>query len=291
MPQSKNTLNKVARLLGITELLHVVDIGANPIGSPPPYASLLSAGLARLTGFEPQEEAFNKLQKNKTPNETYLPHVVGDGAKRTLNIYKGSGFTSLLKIRQKTIRVIRGLGGSKRLLAEEALTTKKLDSMSELPGIDFLKIDIQGGELAVFQNGQAKLTNALAIQTEVAFFPLYESQPMFGDVDVFLRSIGFNFHRFIHVSQFPLGKLVYQGKWRKPFHQALDGDVVYVRDFSDPAQMSNQDLAKLALLAHACFESYDLAALCITNLESRGALTSGATQTYADILPKDYTIT
>lgn len=36
MPESNETLRQVAALLGITELLHIVDIGANPIGAPPP---------------------------------------------------------------------------------------------------------------------------------------------------------------------------------------------------------------------------------------------------------------
>ena len=290
MPQSKKTLCKIASLLCITERLHIVDIGANPIGEAPPYASLLSANLARLTGFEPQKSAFESLLEQKQPNEEYLPYAVGDGDEHTLNVYKGSGFTSLLRIRRKTVNVIRGLHGPSRLMSEDKMGTRTLDTMPELQNVDFLKIDIQGGELTVFQHGKEKLLSVLAIQTEVAFFPLYEDQPMFGDIDVFLRSIGFKFHRFIHISRFPLGKLIHRNRRRKPMSQALDGDVVYVRDFSDPAAMSDVCLAKLALLAHACFVSYDLAALCISILEDRGIVATGTVQSYTDLLPEDYTL-
>ncbi|MEE9454596.1 MAG: FkbM family methyltransferase [Paracoccaceae bacterium] len=290
MPQSVETLHKIAALINFSGKLNIVDIGANPIGGPPPYASLIAANLANLIGFEPQKEAYEALIKADTPNEKYLPYAVGDGKKHKLNIYKGSGLTSLFRIRRNTIDAIRGLRASSRLVAEETIDTKKLDSLKEVQSIDFLKIDIQGGELAVFENGTKKLKDALAIQTEVAFSPLYEDQPMFGDVDVFLRSIGFMFHRFAHVAHFPLGRLLFKGKWRKPMHHTLDGDVVYTRDFSDPAAMSDIALTKLALLAHACFQSYDLAALCISNLEARGTLAKGAVQSYADILPDEYTL-
>ena len=290
MPQSIRTLHELAKLLNISELLHVVDIGANPIGPPPPYAPLLAAGLIRLTGFEPQKDAFDALLSGNSTNRNYFPLAVGDGLKHTLHIYRASGLTSLLRLRQRTMDVFRLLKRAGRLISTEPVETAKLDSIKELNDIDFLKIDIQGGELDVFRNGTEKLKSVLAIQTEVAFFPLYDGQPMFGDVDVFLRSIGFKFHCFAHVSHFPLGRLVSRGKWRRPMRQALDGDVVYVRDFSNPDSLSDNDLAKLALLSHACFDSFDLAAVFISHLQKRGIIAEGSVKLYADLLPDEYTL-
>ena len=59
-----------------------------------------------------------------------------------------------------------------------------------------LKIDIQGSELSVFQNGQEKLAEAVAIQTEVSFITWYLDQPSFGEVDLELRGQGFIPHCF-----------------------------------------------------------------------------------------------
>ena len=56
--------------LHLDQLISIVDIGANPIGGPPPYESLLSRGVGRLTGFEPQADAFAKLMAVARPNET-----------------------------------------------------------------------------------------------------------------------------------------------------------------------------------------------------------------------------
>ncbi len=290
MPQSPETLQALARLLKFDGRLQVVDIGANPIGGPPPYAGLQAAGLVSLIGFEPQESAYQALLDQQTPDERILPYAVGDGRKHTLNVYKASGLTSLFRLRDKTLRVMRGLSGPGRLIGEVEVDTKRLDSVLEIEAIDFLKIDIQGGELAVFKYGKKKLANTLAIQTEVGFYPLYDGQPMFGDVDVFLRSIGFAFHRFMHIARFPLGKLVVRGRWRRPMNHALDGDVVYVRDFAEPERFDDTALAKLALLAHGCFGSFDLASLCIGHLTERGALPEGTLERYAALLPAEYTV-
>ncbi len=289
MPQTSETLRALAELLQFKDRLLVVDIGANPIGDPPPYAVLQETGLVSLVGFEPQESAYQALLEQLRPDERILPYAVGDGRKHTLNVYKASGLTSLFKLRNKTLRAMRGLSGPGRLIGEVEVDTRRLDSIKEIDRIDFLKIDIQGGELAVFKYGKKKLANTLAIQTEVGFFPLYEGQPLFGDVDVFLRSVGFAFHRFMHVARFPLGKLVVRGRWRRPMHQALDGDVVYTRDFSEPERWSDDELVRMGLLAHGCFASYDLTSLCIGYLVERGVLAEGTLAKYAALLPDEYT--
>jgi hypothetical protein len=87
--------HELARLLDLSRLTHVVDIGANPVDGEPPYKSLLDAQLCRLTGFEPQPAALAELTRKKSANGTYLPYAVGDGGEHTLNLCAYSGWTSL----------------------------------------------------------------------------------------------------------------------------------------------------------------------------------------------------
>nr|WP_244567251.1 FkbM family methyltransferase [Escherichia coli] len=49
-----------------------------------------------------------------------------------------------------------------------------------------LKIDTQGSELNILVGGEQVLNNTLCIQLEVSFIPLYEGQPSFGEIDVYL---------------------------------------------------------------------------------------------------------
>ena len=60
----------------------------------------------------------------------------------------------------------------------------KLDSIDNLKATDFLKMDVQGTQLRIFKSGSKKLKGCLAIQLEVSYFPLYEDQPSFGEIDV-----------------------------------------------------------------------------------------------------------
>ena len=66
---------------GLAPRVKVVDIGANPIDSEPPYAGMLRAGLAEVVGFEPNPAALAVLESRKGPLERYFPHAVGDGAR------------------------------------------------------------------------------------------------------------------------------------------------------------------------------------------------------------------
>ena len=139
-------------LLNLQRMTEVVDIGANPIDGDPPYKSMLQAGLCRVTGFEPQEDALAELQRKKGPNERYLPYAVGDGGMHTLNICHASGMTSLLEPEPATAEVFPLFKNAGRIVRQVPLKTQLLNEIDEIEHLDFLKIDIQGGELTVFKS-------------------------------------------------------------------------------------------------------------------------------------------
>ena len=60
-----------------------------------------------------------------------------------------------------------------------------------LQHIDFIKIDTQGHELSILKGGVDYLDNVIGLEIEVEFSPLYRGQPLFGDVDSFVRGYGF----------------------------------------------------------------------------------------------------
>jgi hypothetical protein len=250
-----SSTHDVARLLSMSRLTHVVDIGANPIEGEPPYRPLLDAQLCRITGFEPQPSALAELNLRKGAHEIYFPYAVGDGEAHTLNLCAYSGWTSTF-----------------------------VPSAAEVDDIDFLKIDIQGGELAVLAHGREKLKNAVVIQTELQFVNLYEGQPSFGQVDQELRAQGFIPHAFAALKKWPISPLQFGGDPTQPLNQLLEADVVYVRDFVHPNDMSSDQLKQLCLIGHSCYNSFDLAGRCVALLEERKVLPAGALQQYIEIL-------
>jgi hypothetical protein len=150
------------------------------------------------------------------------------------------------------------------------IETYALDDIEDVQRIDFLKIDIQGGELGVFQNAQQKLCGCAAIQTEICLHPYYEGQPTFGDIQVELSKQGFIAHKFVEMSAHPMAHSVDlpKGMTVKP-SQATVADMIFIKDPTDMKNMETELLKQMALLSFAIFRSFDLTLRCLSELRDR----------------------
>ncbi len=251
----------LTEMLDIDVTIDVVDIGANPIESDgiPPYQGLLESGKARLVGFEPNGDALAELQARKSAHETYLPHAVYDGTEQSLRICKSSGMTSLLEPNPAVLSCFHGFDQWAEVIGREAIQTVRLDDVVEIDNLDFLKIDIQGAELEVFRNGTDKLANCLVIQTEVEFMPMYEGQPLYADVDLFLREKGFMLHRFLGLTSRAVKPLVVNNDAYAGLSQLLWSDAIFIRDFTKFDALKPEQLLKTALILHDSYGSFDVA--------------------------------
>jgi FkbM family methyltransferase len=267
-------------LLRPERLTSVVDIGANPLETAPPYKPMLDKRLCTVTGFEPQPEAMDKLLAQKGDLETYLPYAVGSETRATLKVCHAPGMTSLLTPEPRTLNTFPGFAIFGMVTKEIPIETRALDGIAEITHIDHLKIDVQGSELSVFRSGAAKLAHATSIQTEVSFVPLYQGQPVFGDIDLALRALGFIPHMFADINKRMILPLHHADNLYSSMNQLLEADVVYVRDFTQAEKMTVEQLKHLALVAHHCYRSYDLTANCINHLATRGVLPADAVGRY-----------
>jgi FkbM family methyltransferase len=270
-------------LLRPDRITTVVDIGANPIDGDPPYKPMLQNRLCRLIGFEPQIEALATLNSRKGDLELYLPYAVGDGAEGRLRVCQARGMTSLFEPDKNRLNCFPRLSEWGAVIKELPMTTRRLDDIEEISAIDFLKIDVQGSELAVFRHGKSRLAKAVVIQTEVSFIALYKEQPVFGDVDLELRKLGFVPHAFAAINKRMIAPLVANDPYAA-LNQLVEADVVYVRDFTRPDEMGAEQLKHLAIIAHHCYQSYDLAMNCIHHLAKRGAVHEAAAGHYLSLM-------
>lgn len=271
-------------LLQPKRFTHVVDIGANPIDGPAPYLPLLQKRLCRVTGFEPQREAFEELNAKKSDLENYLPYAVGDGSMSDFHICAYPGFSSLLKPSSEALSVFSEFIPNASILEIEKIQTHRLDDIQELSNFDFLKIDVQGSELSVFKNAKQHLSHVVAVQLEVSFVALYENQPTLGRVDLFLRQAGFVPHSFVAVKHWKMGSVATASQI---YNQLLEADMVYIKDLISPL-ISNEQLKQLAMVLHHVYQSHDAVGRCISILQERGALGTSCLDDYVLYLNSEY---
>ena len=264
----------------------VVDVGANPFNGTPVYALLRRSGVARIIGFEPQPEALEALLKAAGPNETYLPYAIGSGRTETLYVTKNSGLVSILEPATWIGDYLnpwwrRAIEVRQRI----AIETRRLDDIQEIERIDFLKIDIQGGELSVFQHAKTKLAEASLVQTEIPIIRYYRSQPSFGQVQEELEAQGFIAHKFVEMSAHHLDYPTDLAE-KLPIKQsqATVADIAFLRSPVDMSELSVDTLQQMAILADAVLHSYDLVFRCIGELVHRKMIQSSETKEYVTLL-------
>ena len=81
-------------------------------------------------------------------------------------------------------------GSQLEVIGELSNTLQRLDSVCTVQP-DMLKIDTQGSELDILRGAGKLLDDTLAVELEVEFAPQYQDQPLFADIDQFMRSQGF----------------------------------------------------------------------------------------------------
>jgi FkbM family methyltransferase len=250
--------------------LKVIDVGASPIDGPPPYQPLLDSGRIELVGFEPDPDQYRALLALNRPNATYLPYAIGDGSEGMLHICRAPGMTSLLTPYGDILRHFPGFAEWGTVLRRVPIQTKRLDDMAEAGQADYLKMDVQGGELGVLRGAPMLLGKVLVVQLEVQFVPFYKEQPLFAELDQALRHAGFFFHRFLAITSRVFLPISVNNDRYAGLSQQLWSDAVYVKKFTDFEQLDKISLLKIAAILNDLYGSVDLSALALHHYDRQG---------------------
>lgn len=156
-----------------------------------------------------------------------------------------------------------------RVVSKTEVETKRLDDIPEVAGTDFLKLDVQGAELMILEGGTQLLEDVVVIHTEVEFAPLYVGQPLFADIDGFLRSQGFVLHRFNGLAGRAFKPFLKDNDPGAPLSQTLWGDAVFIKDFMRLDRLSIEKLMKMAVILHETYQSLDLVAVVLDAIDRR----------------------
>lgn len=247
-------------LLPIRPTINIVDIGAMfDAEDPAPFAQLVQAGIAKIVGFEPQQDECDKLNAMVGHGCRYLPYAIGDGRNCAFYICNSPMSSSLYEPNTPLLERFQNLENHMHVVKSADIQTHRLDEIKEIDDTDFLKLDVQGAELDVLTGATRVLSDAVLVQTEVEFVPMYKDQPLFAEVDQHLRRQGYLFHKFAGTAGRTFKPLVVENDINKTLSQTMWADAVYVRDFMALDRLSPEKLLKLAVILHLQYTSFDLA--------------------------------
>ncbi len=224
-----------------------------------------------IYGFDADEDSCQEANQDLADKginwqEKHIPLALSDSiGECTLYVTKAPMCSSLYPPNEPYLKRFQGLPELVNLDFSVEIETTTLEAFCEeenITEIDFLKIDVQGADLNVLQGSNSLLNDILAIQIEVEFSPLYLNQPLFADVDSFLRN-----HNFTLFDLYSSYRKRYSLNIQSPFHpqgQLLWGDAFYLRDlisedFLKKDQQNPERIFKLACVADV-MGFYDYAA-------------------------------
>ncbi|WP_445636135.1 Methyltransferase FkbM domain-containing protein [Nostoc sp. DSM 114161] len=247
---------------GLLDQIHITvcNVGSRKISSLDDYGAgawNLFAPNLTIYGFDADPDACEAAEaelelKQINWTEKHIPLALGKSVQEaTLYVTKHPMCSSLYPPNETYTARFSYLPELCNLDFTIEIETTTLDTFcnaEEINTIDFIQIDVQGAELQVLEGALEILKRGvLGIQVEVEFSHIYVNQPLFADIDVFLREHGFTLFdletNYRHRARSPIGSTHRRG-------QLLWGDAYYLQDpIRENANFQIKEPSKILKLA------------------------------------------
>ncbi|MGO2149283.1 O-linked N-acetylglucosamine transferase, SPINDLY family protein [Halomonas sp.] len=209
-----------------------------------------------IVAFDPASHVQNADQFQGSDDIQVFPHTaLGDGKPATL-------YACLDETLSSTLEPLPEPTGNEALatqvLAKLPISTITLDSIEGLESLDWLILDGLNDAVAILENGEASLSETLAIQVRIAFQPTHYRQPNLAEIQHWMSRHGFRFYRFNntqHTSQLP-------DSVPSALRQATElqsADALFLPSHARMSTLSDQQRIKLAFLLHTVYGIKDMA--------------------------------
>ena len=185
--------------------LTIVDVGVRG-GLDETWTPLLPH--LRAYGFDADpEECVRLAREHGSAHLSFVPLALGAApGVAELHVSADPACSSLYPPDGRVAERYPALNGI-RTENRQSITVDTLDRWAErerVVDVSYLKLDTQGSELDILRGATRTLRTVSALRVEVEFNPIYRGQPLFGDVDSFLREHGFVLWRLANLSHYTL---------------------------------------------------------------------------------------
>ena len=189
----------------------VLDIGANTGEFSKEMRILFPE--AEIYAFEPLKDCFEATKLKMAKDAKFHAMNVALGETSGTSTIQRSSFHPSSSLRTMA-QLHKDLYPKSKDSFEEEIHIERLDDvMKDISVVSpmFIKMDVQGFEDSVIRGGTETLKKASVLQVETSFVPLYENQPLFGDIHNQLTALGFSYRGTTAQHRNPNnGELLYQ---------------------------------------------------------------------------------
>lgn len=250
--------------------LTIVDVGASG-GIDDRWAKLTSSYRGIL--FEPDPREYEDLRA-KSGKNLFVFNSALSGAPETIDFHLCSK-QQVSSVYRPNQNFLRAFPDASRFDIEKTtrVSTDTLSNQLSSKGfreIDFIKIDTQGHELSILRGSLGHLDTVVGLELEVEFAALYEGQPLFNEVDSFVRANGFEL--------FDLKRYYWRRKEgpkdRMEKGQLVFGDALYFRSPERVLSLNGISQAQVirAVCVYLAYGYLDLAQTLFRGANARGLL-------------------
>lgn len=169
----------------------LMDIGAAG-GIHPRWGDLANSNLTAIL-IEPEAKAFSQLDKVSGHVHSIAAALSSEDGRHLLHVARKGRCSSLYP---RNFDFVNRFPNQERfeIVGEEEVKTRTLDGLCSEIGqtaVDFIKIDVEGHESAVITGGETCFRNAIGIEAEMVFAPLYIGGTGFCDQHASYSEMGF----------------------------------------------------------------------------------------------------
>ena len=261
-----NNNAKTAESLLNGEEIVLLDIGARN-GLHPRWQGI--SGRFRAYAFEPDLDECQRINANAARLDyklECLPYALGSVAQDNVPLYVCSdpGCSSLYKPNMGLAKQFY-FGDNMQVTGTVPVNVSRLEEICRTREIrpDAIKIDTQGYELEILKGAGDVLTDIKLVELEVEFNEQYQGQPLFADVDGYMRSRGFVLLGLRR--SYWRRKVEHKGLKSQFGGQIMHGDAVYYNErLLNGGRLSVADLVKFCMLFSVYQQDDFVGYICMT---------------------------